>query len=183
MPGLAPSGLLLPRVFGALLLRTRAYAEVASDVHAGIQSGMIVVIAGILEGTVSAAVHQDPMVESTQILYSVTAALIGWFLWSFLLFTVGARAFGHSSEFPPVLRVIAFAHAPVLIYGLAAVPGLQRWAGALLVLSLLWFAAALVAAARGVFAVTALRAFVIVGLTLASHEVLRQAFRLFGLVG
>ena len=180
---MSPSGLLLPRVLGALLLRTRTYAEVSDDANAGIQSGMIVVIAGILEGTVSAAAHGDPAVESTQVLYSVSAALIGWLLWSLLLFAVGARALGHSSEFPRVVRAVALTHAPVLVYGLAAIPGLQLWAGLLLVISLIWFAAALVAAARGVFGVTQVRALIIAGTTLASHEVLHQLFRIFGLVG
>ncbi len=170
-------------MLGALLLRTRIYADVAADAYAGIQAGIVVVIAGVLEATVSAAVHEDPTLDSVRILYSVVAAIMGWFLWSLLLFAVGARAFDHSSEFPPVLRAVAFAHTPVLIYGLAAIPGLQLWTGALFLVSLAWFAAALLTAARAVFAVSGQRALAIVAATMASHEVLHQLLRLFGLMG
>jgi hypothetical protein len=66
---------------------------------------------------------------------------------------------------------------------LAAIPGVHLWAGLLFFLSLLWFAAALVAAVEGALAVPTRRALLITIVSLVSHEVLHQGLRLFGLMG
>jgi hypothetical protein len=173
--------LLLPRVAGALALRPQTYGEVAEDEAAGIQAGLLVVVVGILESSVLAAVH-DEALDMPSVLYGVLAALIGWIVWSAILFAVAARLFEEPIDFRPLLRAVAFAHAPGLVYGLAALPSLTGWAGLLLVVSLLWFVGALFACVRGAVAVGAGRAAAITASALFAHEVLHQALRLGGLM-
>ena len=109
-------------------------------------------------------------------------ALHGWLVWSGILFAVGARLFEEPVEFCPLLRAVAFAHAPGIVYGLAAFPGLTEWAGLILLGSLLWFVAALVACVQGTMAVAPTRALAITGASLLTHEVIHQALRLGGLM-
>ncbi len=174
------SRLLLPRVVGALLLRPRTFREVAGDEGAGLQAGLLVVVVGIVEGTVLASVHGEAALDPAQVLYSVFAALIGWVVWGGIVFLVAARLFEYSLELRPVLRAVAFAHSPSLVYALAALPGLTGWAGLLLVASLVWFAAAMVACVEGVLEVSLGRALGVCAVALVSHEVLHQALRLLG---
>jgi hypothetical protein len=176
------SRLLLPRVVGALLLRPRTYQEVAQDRSAGLQAGLIIVIVGVIEAAVISSVHGDPVLDSERLFYSVLAALFGWIVWSGIVFVVGSRLFEHALDFRAILRAVAFAHAPAIPYGLAALPGLTEWAGLLLVASLLWFAAAMAACVQGAMEVSPGRSFAISGVALASHEVLHQALRLAGLM-
>ncbi|MGH7896462.1 MAG: hypothetical protein ACREQQ_00800, partial [Candidatus Binatia bacterium] len=132
------SRLLLPRVIGALSLSQRTFAVVAADGSAGVQAGLIVVLAGIVEGSVVSSVHGETTLDTGQLVYSVVAALIGWVVWGGVVYAVSTRIFDHPAELRPVLRAVAFTHAPALVYGLALIPGLTTWAGLLLLLSLLW---------------------------------------------
>jgi len=172
----------VPRVVGALALRPQTYREIAADESAGIQAGLLVVLLGMIEASMLAAVHGEPAFEMGGVLYCVAAALIGWLVWSGVLFVIGSRVFDEPVEFRPLLRAVAFAHAPGIVYGLAALPGLTQWAGLVLVVSLLWFAAALVACVRGAMDVVPTRALAITGAALLTHEVIHQALRLYGLM-
>lgn len=161
MPQRGPSGLLLPRVLGALLLRAETFAEVARDDRAGVQAGLVVLLGGVVEAAVYAAVHGLPAVHSSLIFLWMLAALIGWIFWSILLWLVGVRLFEHAADFTAVARAVAFAHAPTLVYGLGAVAGLTRWEGLIRALSLAWFSGTLLAATRGAFQVPLRRALAI----------------------
>jgi hypothetical protein len=173
---------LVPRVLGALALRPLTYQEIAADESAGIQAGLLVVVVGMIEASVLSSVHGEPALETGSILYCVAAALIGWLVWSGILFAVGARLFDEPVEFRPLLRAVAFAHAPGIVYGLAAFPGLTEWAGLILLGSLVWFVAALVACVQGAMAVAPTRALAITGASLLTHEVIHQALRLGALM-
>jgi len=173
---------LLPRVAGALLLRPRTYREVGEDESAGIQAGLVIVLVGVIEATVLSTAHGAPALDSEQMIYSVLAALIGWLVWSAIVFAVGARLFGHPLDFRAVARAVAFTHAPALVYGIAAVSPFTEWRGLALIASLLWFAAALVACVEGLLQVTTSRALGITAAALVTHEALHQALRLAGLM-
>ena len=168
---------------GALLLRPATFREVAGDEFAGVQAGLLVVLVGIVEGTVQASVRGETALDTVQVLYSVVASLIGWVVWGGVVFLVGARLFEYALDFRRVLRAVAFAHSPMLVYGLAAVPPLTRWDGLVWAVSLLWFASALVACVRGVMEVPLGRALGITAVALAGREVVHQALYLLGLAG
>jgi hypothetical protein len=170
-------------VIGALLLRAETFRQVAEDESSGIQAGLLVAMAGIVEGSVLSSVHGETTLDATQLLYSTVAAVIGWVVWGGVVFVVGARLFEHPVAFRSLLRAVAFAHAPALIYGFAAIPALTTWAGLLLVLSLVWFAASLVACVQGALQVPLTRALAITAIALVTHEVLHQALRLVGAMG
>ena len=174
------SRLLLPRVAGALLLRSPTYRAVARDEAASIQAGLVVVTTGVLEAAVRASVHGESAAESTALLYAVIAALIGWLVWVTIVFLIASRVFSVSVDFPSTARAIGFAHAPSLLYGLAALPGLVGWAGLVLVVTLAWFVAALAAAIAGLTDSPPGRTLAITGSALLAHEALHQALRLIG---
>ncbi len=157
---------------GALLLRPATYREVAVDESAGIQAGLLIVIVGVTEGAV----------RSTALVYSVLAALIGWLVWSAVVSVVAGRLFNHPIAFRVAARAVAFAHAPALVYGLAAVVPSQ-WEGLVWGASLLWFAAALVACVEGLLQVALSRALGVTATALVTHEVIHQALFLAGLMG
>jgi hypothetical protein len=174
--------LLVTRVAGALALRPQTYRDVAADESAGIQAGLLVVLVGVIEASVSSSTHGEPALDTGTVLYCVAAALIGWLVWSGILLAVGGRLFEQPVEFRPLLRAVAFAHAPGIVYGVAAYPGLTAWAGLILVLSLLWFVAALAACVRGALEFAPSRALAITGASLLTHEVIHQALRLGGVM-
>jgi hypothetical protein len=178
------SRLLWPRVLGALLLRVPTYRAVVLDQAASLQAGLVVVTTGVLEAVVRASVHGDATVESTSIVYSVLAALIGWMVWSAIVFVVATRVltrdFAVDLEFRAVTRVVGFAHSPSLLFGLAALPGVSEWAGLVLVVTLAWFVAALAAAVRGLTGAPLGRTLAITGSALLAHEALHQTLRLLG---
>ena len=173
--------LIVPRVAGALALRPATYRDVAADEGAGIQAGLLVVLVGIVEASVQASVHGEPL-ASSDVAYCVTAALIGWLVWSGILFAVGARLFEEPVEPKPLSRAVAFAHAPSIVYGVAALPGASHWAGLVLIVSLVWFVGALFACVRGAMNVAPGRAAAITAAALFAHEVLHQALRAGGLM-
>ena len=82
-------------MLGALALRPLTYQEIAADESAGIQAGLLVVVVGMIEASVLSSVHGETALETGSILYCVAAALIGWLVWSGILFAVGARLFVH----------------------------------------------------------------------------------------
>jgi len=178
------SRLLWPRVLGALLLRVPTYRAVVLDQAASLQAGLVVVTTGVLEAVVRASVHGDATVESTSIVYSVLAALIGWMVWSAIVFVVATRVFTRDFavdlEFRAVTPVVGFAHSPSLLFGLAALPGVSEWAGLVLVVTLAWFVAALAAAVRGLTDAPLGRTLAITGSALLAHEALHQTLRLLG---
>jgi len=145
-----------------------------------LQAGLVVVTGGMLEAVVRASVHGDPAVESTAIVYAVLAALIGWMVWSAIVFVVATRIFMVEIDFRAVTRAVGIAHSPGLLYGLAAIPGVTAWAGLVLVATLAWFVAALVAAVRGLADAPLGRAIAISGSALLAHEAIHQGLRLVG---
>jgi Yip1 domain len=179
---LTRSRLLVPRVVGALLLRARTYRDVADDESAGVQAGLVIVLVGMIEATVLSTAHGQPALGSEQMIYSVLAALIGWLVWSAIVFVISARVFDYPLDFRAVTRAVAFAHTPALVYGVAAVTPFTEWRGLALVASLLWFAGALVACVEGLLRVPTSRALAITAAALVTHEVIHQALRLAGLM-
>lgn len=178
---LAPAALLLPRLIGALSLRARTFAEIGDDPNAGPQAAIVVIVGGFLEATVHAAIHRETAVDSTLVTWSVLAALIGWLLWTGIVWVV-AHLFEHPVGFGVVLRAIAFTHASTLVYGLAAIPALTAWEGLVRALSLLWFGAMLFAATRGVLAVGARRALLVLAVAMLGRLAIELAPQALSLV-
>jgi len=181
MPVTRRPTLIWSRLGGVLLLRPQRFAEIAADPSAGPQAGILVLAASALEAASGAALHDDPMPGGGELLLAELAALIGWALWSILIHTIGVRFAGYRAELAAVVRAIGFAHAPSLILAIGLVPGAALTVGTLYVIALLWFAAALVAAVRGVFSLPFRPALVLAGGALLAHELVRQAMRFAGL--
>jgi hypothetical protein len=152
------AALLLPRLLRALALRPETYAEVADDPQAGLQGGIVIVLGGVMEAAVRAAMPGAEPLDTGLVLYSTIAAFIGFLLWSGILWFVGTRLLEHPREFPAVVRGTAFAHSPAVVYGIAVVPPLPEWEGLVRAATLVWFLLALYAATRGIFRLSARRA-------------------------
>lgn len=173
---------LLPRIVGALLLRRSTFADVAKDLSAGFQGGLLIVIVGMFEATAHAAVHERSVITTEAVLVGVVAAMIGWVLWSGILWIVASRGFGYDVDLPSAVRVVAFAHSPALLYGIGAVIVPREWVAVVFFATLAWFVAALLVGIRAWLDVPLARASLVFVVSFALRvfveEVFPWAFRL-----
>jgi hypothetical protein len=131
------------RVVAAALLRRAVFAEVAEDRAANGQAFLVVALTGLFNG-LGLVRRLGPWGVSA----GIGAAVLGWLLWTAVIFVVGL-AFrqgrpGHGS----LLRALAFANAPsiLLVFGVVPVLGpLVR------VLVVVWLVATTAVAAQAVY--------------------------------
>ena len=182
MPGPTVSAPLVPRIFGALSLRQATFAGVAVDPGAGFQAGLLMILIGTLEAVAHAAGHELETIPAEMLITGIFSALIGWMMWSVIVWAVACRGFGHDGDLTAAVRVVAFAHAPALLYGFGALNVLAPWLGLIRLVTFAWFIAALFAAIRGWLGLTVRRAALLVVVVFAVwifvEEVLPWAFRL-----
>ncbi len=148
------------RLLGALRLDVRVYREVEADQGALAQAALMVLLGGLARGI--GAVGEEGLVGL------VGAPLIGLLIWlvsAAVVWTIGVRSFGYTSDYRELLRTLGFAAAPLLWLALCALPlGAAQTA--------VWFAAhalslvALVLAVREALDVGLERALIVCALAL-----------------
>ena len=141
------------RLKGALMLDASVYEEVEHDPQALGQAALVVGLAAIAQALGSAGVggFWGPM-------GAVVSGFLGWLLGTALVWLIGVKWLGHSSDYMELLRTLGFASAPKLLLVLTIVPILSAlvWIGVLL-LTL----AAFVVAVRHALDVTTERAILV----------------------
>jgi hypothetical protein len=101
------------RVVGALALRPAAYEEVEADRRSLPQALSVVMLSGLAAGV--------PDLEHTGVrglLAGLTAVLVGWLCWSWLVFHIGARWLpgkNTQADWGQLLRTTGFAAAPGIL--------------------------------------------------------------------
>ena len=131
------------RIIGAAMLDVRTYEEVEADKGAMGQAMTLVVLQSVAAGI--GAILTGGI---TGMIIGVVGALLGWFIWAFVIFLVGTKLLPEPqtrSDMGELLRTIGFASAPGLLLFLAIIPIL----GGLISLAVsIWMLAAMVIAVR-----------------------------------
>lgn len=131
------------RVYNAAKLDTHTYEEVEHDATALGQSFWVVVLSSVAAGIGSLS-----EVGLGGIFTGTAAALVGWLIWAYITYYIGAKMFPQASteaNFREMLRTIGFASSPGIVRILGVIPGL---APLVFFIASIWMLAAMVVAVR-----------------------------------
>lgn len=134
------------RLWGAALLRSQVYEDVEADKSAMGQAVLTVVLASLAAGIGLAGRGLG------QLIFGALAALVGWFLWAYIIYFIGARIFPEpqtQADHGELLRTLGLAASPGLVRLVGVLPILpEALVNLILALASLWMLAATVVAAR-----------------------------------
>jgi len=131
------------RMIRAARLDVSLYEEVEADKGALGQAMAVVVLSSIAAGLGSSA-----MGGVIGILTGTIASLIGWYIWAYLTYFIGAKVFPEpqtKADHGELLRTIGFSSAPGLIRVFGLIPGL---AGIVFLVASIWMLVAMIIAVR-----------------------------------
>ncbi len=134
---------LIDRIIRASKLDSNLYEEVEADKGAMGQAMGIVVLSSIAAGIGSIGKGWH-----VAILMGTVFALIGWFVWAYLIYFIGTKIFPEpqtKTDLGELLRAIGFSSSPGLIRVLGIIPGLT-WV--VFIGALVWMLMATVIAVR-----------------------------------
>ncbi len=141
-----PGGIMNPfvdRMIRAAKLDVNVYEEVEADKTAFGQAMGVVILSSVAAGigSISAA-------SGAGLFFGAIAALIGWFVWSYLTYIIGAKFLPEpqtSADYGELLRTIGFSSSPGLIRVLGIIPGLNAIVS---LVASIWMFVAMVIAVR-----------------------------------
>lgn len=110
------------RILGAAKLDRHVYEEVEADTGAMGQAMGVVVLSSVAAGI--GAAQTDGV---SAVILAAIAALIGWFVWAYLTYLIGAKVMPEpetKADVGQLLRTIGFSSSPGLIRVLGLIPGL-----------------------------------------------------------
>ncbi|UCD79983.1 MAG: hypothetical protein JSW26_00695 [Desulfobacterales bacterium] len=129
--------LFLERFFRAVKLDASLYEEIVADAGAMNQALIVVFIYGM-----ATAFGSFGRTGTTGINIGIITTLLGWYVWAFMAYIIGARLLPEAetkTERKAVVRAMGFAAAPGLARLLGFVPGLG---GVAVLVSSVWMVAA-----------------------------------------
>ncbi len=133
----------IDRLIRAAKLQPGVYEEVEADKSATNQAMGIVILASIAAG-----IGSIEKGGGFGILAGTVISLIGWFVWAYITFLIGAKLLPEpqtESNVGELLRTIGFASSPGLLRIFGVIPGLT---GLIFFITSLWMLAAMVVAVR-----------------------------------
>jgi len=114
------------RMMRAARLEVPLYEEVEADLSATNQALMVVVIVAIAAGIGQALAASLSGVPAGgligRLIYGVLSALIGWVVWSYVVYFVGTRFMGGTATYGELLRTLGFAQSPGVLLILSFIP-------------------------------------------------------------
>ncbi|MBV9544280.1 MAG: YIP1 family protein [Chloroflexi bacterium] len=118
----APSPTITDRMLRAARLDVGLYEEVEADIRATNQALLVVVIVAIAAG-IGAALGGGNVVG--RLVAGILNALIGWAVWSYVVYFVGTRFMGGTATYGELLRTLGFAETPgiLAIFGFIPILG------------------------------------------------------------
>lgn len=132
------------RMMGAAKLNVHTYEEVEADTGATGQAMAVVVLSSIAAGIGLVGRGGGP-----GLITGALGALIGWFLWAFLIYLIGTKLLPEPqtrSDVGELLRTTGFSAAPGLLRVLGVIPG---GVGLLILFGVsIWMLVAMVVAVR-----------------------------------
>jgi hypothetical protein len=123
---LAASSTSLPdRMIRAARLSVPLYEEVEADTTATTQALTVVVIVSLASGigsALAASMNQTGGSIIGGLIGGIISALIGWAVWSWVIYFVGTKIFGGVATYGEVLRTLGFAETPGVLSILVFIP-------------------------------------------------------------
>ncbi len=165
------------RLVAALKLDSDLYEEVEHDPTAlGHAAGVVALAA------VASAIGALGIAGPGALLGGLLGTFVSWAVWTAIVWLVGVKIFGHTSDFEELLRTLGFVAAPQLLYVFALVP--VAFLQALVALAVLAMTlVAFVRATRQALDVETGRALVVAGLGLLVYVLLGAAFGTIARIG
>ncbi len=154
------------RFVAALKLDPTVYEEVEHDPDALGQAALVVTIAA-LAGALVGVGHGGFFAGLVQ-------AYFGWLLWAAIVWIVGVKLLGHTSDFGELLRTLGFVAAPQALWILAVVP-IRPWRLLVFLVVLVMTVLAFFRAVRAALDVDTAGAWLAVGLAVLAQIVLGMA--------
>jgi len=162
------------RVVAALKLDATVYEEVENDPTALPQAFSLVFLSAV-----AAAIGYAGLFGLGSIVSGIASGLLTWVVWTGIVWLVGVRFLGHTSNPEELLRTLGFVAAPQLLFALLIIP-------VPLVRSLIGFTVlvmtviAFVRATRAALDVETGRGLMIAGLCIVAHLLLSTAMTALG---
>jgi hypothetical protein len=107
---------MLSRILGVLKLDANTFEEIEHDQGATGQAALVVVIVALLGGVGNAVVNAISSGGFLNALLgfvgTLVVVLVGWVIWSGVIYLVGTNLFGGTADMGEMLRVVGFAYAP-----------------------------------------------------------------------
>jgi hypothetical protein len=126
MAEIAATPSLTDRMIRAARLDTAVYNEVEADRNATTQALTVVVLVALAAG-IGAAIGGSVNNAGTGVVVGgliggILAELIGWAVWSFVMYVVGTRLFGGTATYGELLRTLGFAYSPGVLLIFSFIP-------------------------------------------------------------
>jgi hypothetical protein len=131
---------MINRIVGVFKLDAGTFEEIEHDQSATSQAAMVVLavaVIGAIGGLIGALIGDGNLISA--FISPIISTLVVWLIWSAVVYFVGTSFFGGQADIGEMLRVVGFAHAPMVL-GIIPCFG---W-----LLGLVWTLAALVVAVR-----------------------------------
>jgi hypothetical protein len=99
----------------AARLETGLYNEVEADIGATAQALTVVVIAAVASGigaAIGGVLANRPSGVAGGLIGGVLTELVGWAVWSYVMYFVGTRVFHGTASYGELLRTLGFAYSP-----------------------------------------------------------------------
>ena len=130
---------IVDRMLRAARLEVALYEEVEADLTATNQALLVVVIVAVATGIgqALAASTGGPATRGVvgPIIGGVLSALIGWGVWSYVVYFVGTRFMGGTATYGEMLRTLGFAETPSVLLIFSFIPVLG---GLISLVALVW---------------------------------------------
>ncbi len=134
--------LFLSKLYNALTFNEKFYMELELDRSNLSHAILVVLFVGVSNGigTINIA--------SVSVLKEIMFNLIGWLLWSLVLYLIGVKILNYTSDFVELLVYLGFAFSPGILNIFGIIPSLTYY---ILTISFLWTVFTFVFAAKHAF--------------------------------
>jgi hypothetical protein len=116
---------LVDRMVRAARLDIGLYNEVEADLNATTQALSVVVLAAVASGlgaALGAAITGRPGALIGGLIGGIVVELLGWAVWSYVMYFVGTRIFHGTATYGELLRTLGFAFSPGVLLILRFIP-------------------------------------------------------------
>ncbi len=110
---------LVDKMIRAAKLDATLYDEVEKDTEATKQAFLAVLIGALCNGIGGMAIA-----GAKGLIIGLLSGVIGWLLWSVVIFLIGVKVFKHTSDMGKLLRCLGFAYSPYVLSILGIIPGI-----------------------------------------------------------
>lgn len=113
------------RMIRASRLETRLYNEVEADVSVTTQALTVVILTAVASGigaAVAGAIGSQGTGSVGGLIGGVLSELLGWAVWSYVMYIVGTRLFGGTASYGELLRTLGFDYSPGVLLILRFIP-------------------------------------------------------------